>query len=151
MSAITQNVREMAFVVMPIGKRGTKTAETSREVYDCIIRPAVESRGLRCVRADEIVSPGSIIDQIRHYAAHSKVVVADISERNPNVLYEVGLRHGANGKAILMARDMELVPSDLKMDRVIHYDLSTPRSCTKARQDLENVLDEVLKTASLAS
>ncbi|MBN2270117.1 MAG: hypothetical protein JXN61_05850 [Sedimentisphaerales bacterium] len=103
------------------------------------------------MRADEIVSPGSIPQQIRYYVKNSEVVIADITGHNLNVFYEVGIRHGANGKAILLVRDIDDVPSDLKSDRVIVYDLATPRGWTKAMRDLEGMLDEVLTTARCAT
>ena len=104
---------------------------------------------MKPVRADEIPTPGSIIEQIKYYAAYSEVFIADITGKNPNVLYEIGIRHGAKGKAILLTQNINDIPFNLTTDRVIHYDPKSLRDSTKAKQELERVLDEVLRVTTM--
>ena len=81
---------------MGFGKK--KDPETNRTIdldqtYQQIIRPAVESSGLECVRADEITETGIIDRSMYALLYRADVVIADISTYNPNAIYELGVRH----------------------------------------------------------
>jgi len=84
------------FVVMSFGKR-TDLA-TGRQLdfdvsYNVLIKPVVEEKGLACVRVDEISHSGVIDLAILRELLMADVVIADLSTENPNVLYELGIRH----------------------------------------------------------
>ena len=88
--------KKICFVVMGFGKK--KDPETNRTIdldqtYQQIIRPAVESSGLECVRADEITETGIIDRSMYALLYRADVVIADISTYNPNAIYELGVRH----------------------------------------------------------
>jgi hypothetical protein len=60
--------------------------------YETIYAPATKKAGLTAIRADtDIFGTGKIIDQIWNGLNHAKVLVAELTGRNPNVLYELGL------------------------------------------------------------
>lgn len=110
---------------MGFGKK--KDPETNRTIdldqtYINIIRPAVESCGLECVRADEITETG-IIDRSMYallYAAD--VVIADISTYNPNAIYELGVRHTLKKHStIIIKEDESKFPFDLNHNRILNY------------------------------
>ncbi len=108
--------RPLCFVLMPF-------AEEQREVYDGVIKPTVEECGITCLRADDIYSPGPILVKVMENIARAKVILADLSGRNSNVFYEVGMAHAirANEDVVLLCRDMEDVPFDLRHLGVIVY------------------------------
>jgi transcriptional regulator with XRE-family HTH domain len=116
----------VCFVISPIGKEGTEAYKNFKEVLDHIIKPAIAASGyeLQVLRADEIEKPGSFIKDILRGVLDSFVVIADLTDQNPNVFYELGVRHSRSPRTILIAQDIEFVPSDLREYRVIVYERS---------------------------
>lgn len=107
------------FVIMPF----TSTYNTQ---YERVIRPAVEEAGLTCVRADEIYSKPQIMADIWKSIRSSRIVIAELTGRNTNVFYEVGLAHTLGKPVIITTRDEEDVPFDLKALRYLFYNIEDP-------------------------
>jgi O-acetyl-ADP-ribose deacetylase (regulator of RNase III) len=112
------------FVVMPFGtkKDANGVAVDFDRVYRELIEPSVEGLGLDAVRCDDITHAGSIhFDMFRHLASDS-VAVVDISLLNPNVFYELGVRHALrpNVTVLLKRRGLE-IPFNIQSERVIEY------------------------------
>ena len=99
------------------------TETITRTIYE----PAIRKAGLTPVRADaEIFATGKIMDQIWDGINAAKVLVAEMTTRNPNVFYELGLAHALNKPVVLVSRNEEDVPFDLQHIRVIYYDVNDP-------------------------
>jgi len=130
------------FVIMPFGKEGSPERKQSDDTYKNIIKKAVEESGLglRCVRADDISRSGNIVDDIINYAAKSRFVIADMTGRNANVFYELGIRHSLKDGTILLARSAEDIPFDVQTERRIIYSKDTIDNATKAKDTLRNFL-----------
>ena len=95
--------------------------------YELVFKPAIEQAGLVAVRADaEIFGTGKIIDQIWRGIRSAKVLVAELTTKNPNVFYELGLAHALQKPVILVSSNQEDVPFDLRHIRVILYDQTDP-------------------------
>lgn len=118
--------------------------------YTRVIKPAVESVGLECVRGDEIYSEQSIVQDIWKSLRTCRVVVAELSGRNPNVMYEVGLAHALGKPIILLTRNQEDVPFDLKSLRYVYYDTDNPDWGTDLRAELVRSVNKVFESPSLA-
>ncbi len=74
--------------------------------YQFLIKPAVESCGMKCIRADEIPHSGVIDLPMYQQLLEADLVIADISTANPNALYELGVRHALRPRAtIVIAED----------------------------------------------
>jgi hypothetical protein len=111
---------DTCFVVMPF-------APPIGGYFQNIYEPAIQKAGLRAVRADaDIFGTGKIIDQIWSGINASKVLVAELTTRNPNVFYELGLAHALDKPVVLVSSNEEDVPFDLKHIRVIYYDVNDP-------------------------
>ena len=134
----------VCFVVSPIGEQGTERFQSFRRVLDCLIRPAIEqsSIGLRVIRADEIHRPGSFIRDVLEYLAGAYLVVVDITGQNPNVFYELGVRHALSSRTILIARMATDIPADLREYRTLIY-TDNPEGDEASRQALRNYLEEI--------
>ncbi|MEA1899470.1 MAG: hypothetical protein U9N47_01695 [Thermodesulfobacteriota bacterium] len=103
------------FVIMPFNnKRDT--------VYRRAIRPAVEKAGLKCIRADERLSPTPILFDIYDAILSARVVLADISEPNANVYYELGIGHALKQHVILLCEKDVKLPFDISGIRHISYE-----------------------------
>ncbi len=95
--------------------------------YEKIYKPAIEKAGLKPVRADnDIFGTGKIIDQVWRGITEAKVLVAELTSRNPNVFYELGLAHALDKPVVLISSNENDVPFDLQHIRVIYYDTSDP-------------------------
>lgn len=111
---------DTCFVVMPF-------AAPIGTYYSLVFEPAIRNAGLTPARADsEIFGTGKIIDQIWKGINDAKVLVAELTTRNPNVFYELGLAHALNKPVVLVAGKEEDVPFDLRHIRVIYYDTADP-------------------------
>jgi hypothetical protein len=111
--------RDVCFVIMPFGG-------WLDDYYEAIHKPAIESAGLEVHRADDLYRPSTIVNDIWSYTKKAKLLLADLTGRNPNVFYELGLAHALGKPAILIAESMDEVPFDLRALRVIIYDKNAP-------------------------
>jgi len=111
---------DTCFVMMPF-------AEPIGGYYKSIYETAITKAGLRAIRADdEIFATGKIIDQVWDGITAAKVLVAELTGRNPNVFYELGLAHALSKPVVLVSSNQGDVPFDLKHIRVIYYDMRDP-------------------------
>ncbi len=115
------------------------------DYYEKIYKPAIEKAGLRPVRADaEIFATGKIMDQVWSGINAAKVLVAELTTRNPNVFYELGLAHAMKKPVVLVSAKEEDVPFDLQHIRVIYYDMSDPFWGNKLIEKVaENILSAI--------
>jgi hypothetical protein len=95
--------------------------------YATLYEPAIKKAGLTAVRADtDIFGTGKIIDQIWAGINNAKVLVAELTGRNPNVLYELGIAHALRKPVVLVSSNESDVPFDVRHVRVIYYELTDP-------------------------
>lgn len=95
--------------------------------FELIFRPAIEKAGLRAVRADDdIFRTGKIMDQVWRGIRAADVLVAELTSKNPNVFYELGLAHALEKPVVLVSSNEDDVPFDLRHIRVIQYDQVDP-------------------------
>jgi hypothetical protein len=113
--------------------------------YEKIYKPAIEKAGLTPVRADaDIFGTGKIMDQVWTGINAAKVLVAELTSRNPNVFYELGLAHALKKPVVLISSSEDDVPFDLHHIRVIYYDVTDPFWGTKLLEKVaENILSAV--------
>ena len=90
-------------------------------IWEIVIRPTVEGQGDECTRADDFFAPGPIMNAIVHAIESADYLIADLTGRNPNVFYELGLAHSMGKPVILLTQNVGDVPFDLKHQRLIEY------------------------------
>jgi hypothetical protein len=136
----------VCFVISPIGKDGTQEYSNFKDVFEYIIKKAVRDSGyeLRVVRADDINRAGSFIKDILENLHNSFIVIADLTGQNPNVFYELGVRHCLAPRTILIAQSIDDIPSDLREYRSIVYDTSA-KGATQFQLRLSAYLEEIYK------
>ncbi|WP_368293879.1 hypothetical protein [Dehalobacter sp. TBBPA1] len=110
------------FYITPIGQEDSEERNHSDLFLNSIVEPALEEFGLNVVRADKISTPGMITSQIIEHIVNSKLVIADLSFHNPNVFYELSLRHTFNLPTIHLIRKSDYIPFDLNNFRTIVID-----------------------------
>jgi hypothetical protein len=112
------------FVVMPFGKKPLPDGRTYDfdKVYRVIITRAVQEAGMKPLRADETVGSRLIHSDMFRDLRDRAVVLADLSHENPNVFYELGIRHVMSPTGtVLMCREGTDLPFDVRLSRVIFY------------------------------
>ena len=105
-------------VMMPFDKR--YLSPDSDPVYSAI-KKATAAKNLLCLRADELNAPTDITNDIFQMIEESYIIIVDLSGRNPNVLYEMGVAHARGRVVIPISRDDETLPFDIGHIRTIHY------------------------------
>ena len=120
------------------------------DYYSDIYCSAIEESGLNPQRADDLFRPSTIINDIWDYTKKAKVLLADLTGKNPNVFYELGLAHAIAKPVILIAESMEDIPFDLRALRVILYDKNAPNWGEILRQKIVASLKEVLSAPAEA-
>lgn len=115
---------KICFFISPIGEEGSEHRQHADLFLGSIVEPALEEFDLKVVRADGIGKPGMITAQIIEYVLKSRLVVADLSFHNPNVFYELCLRHVCRMPTVQIIRKADRIPFDLDQFRTIQVDTS---------------------------
>ena len=119
-SGVSVKSGDSCFVMMPF-------ASPIGDYYSSVYKPAIEKAGLLPVRADnDIFGAGKIMDQVWSGINAAKVLVAELTTKNPNVFYELGIAHALHKPVVLVSSNEGDVPFDLKHIRVIYYDKNDP-------------------------
>lgn len=140
--------KKTCFVISPIGKDGSETRKKMDLAYNHIIRPVVEEAGYEPIRADHIKESGLITRQIVDRLLNSDLVIADLTNENPNVYYELAIRHVADKPVIHMISPIDAyIPFDISIMRTIKYDLDI-ESGLVARTTLREMVGLIDETVS---
>lgn len=124
------------FVIAPIGESDSETRKRSDQVLRHIIRPATEECGYKAVRADEIDKPGIITSQVIQRVVNDPLVIADLTETNPNVFYELAIRHAIRKPMVQIIQKGERIPFDVAGTRTIYFDHHDLDSVDKAKKEI---------------
>jgi hypothetical protein len=89
---------KVCFVIAPIGTEGSDVRVRSDQVLKHIITPAARECGYEPIRADQISEPGLITSQVIQHIVQDPLVIADLTGRNPNVFYELAVRHAIKNR-----------------------------------------------------
>lgn len=117
--------KKRCFVVMGFGQKtdyATGRMLDLNKSYRYLIKPVVESKGLECVRADELMYSGTIDLQMYNELLKADIVIADLSTANVNAFYELGIRHAMRPfTTIVISEDKMTYPFDLNHIRISSY------------------------------
>jgi hypothetical protein len=140
------------FVIGPIGEPGTAIRSHADDFIQYIVNPTVNDLGFTAARADKMPDPGRITTQIIEQLKDADLVIADLviadlviadlTDGNPNVYYELSLRHGVGKPVIHMALDGTRIPFDVFDSRTIMFTLECRRAET-AREELTKQITRV--------
>jgi hypothetical protein len=134
----TREFLDTCFVMMPFGGWFDR-------YYQEIYVPAIKDASLEPIRADELFSTGSVMEQIWEQISRSRVLLADLTNKNPNVFYELGLAHAARKPVVFTSGNIDDVPFDLRHLRVITYEVQEPKWADKLGQSITEYLRNTVK------
>ena len=130
---------KLVFILMPY-----KEEKNLQEVYYNFTKPIVESFGLNCRRADDIFKHQMIMEDIWEHICTTRFVISDLTDKNTNVFYELGMAHTVGKRVILITQNDEDVPFDLRHLRYIKYEF-TPPGMEKFKDELKKSIGSVLQ------
>jgi hypothetical protein len=106
----------LCFILMPF------SPDSLTQIYERFVKQPLERKlGLKCVRADDIYQSTQIMRDIWNHINRARIIVAELTGRNPNVFYELGLAHVLGKRVILIAQSVDFIPFDLRSIRTIIY------------------------------
>lgn len=121
------------FVAMPF-------EEEFEDVYELVIKSAVHSAGFLCVRIDKESFAGNVVERIKERIESASLVIADVTDANPNVYLEVGYAWGQNVQTLLITQDTDDLTFDVQNQNAIKYERKAVR---ELKDDLEETLSEL--------
>lgn len=141
--------KKACFVICPIGEPSSATRKRSDQILKYIIEPVLDGSEWQIERADKISEPGIITNQIIERLVGADLVIADLSERNPNVFYELAVRHITRKPYVHLIAHDEDIPFDNAPVRAIKIDISDLDSVHEAKLDLEQQVNHALSPGSV--
>lgn len=141
----SEEVKELkeCFVMMPFGESGNYQAGHFKRVFEYLIKPACKDAGFVARRVDENSKTSIIMLEILEMIVTCDIAICDMSTRNPNVFYELGLRQAFDKKCVLIKDNNTDYPFDVNMLRVVEYDASLRVDLVKSKiQELAQAIRE---------
>ena len=124
------------FVISPIGNEGSDVRIRADQVLKHIIGPSARECGYETLRADQISEPGLITSQAIQHIVEDPLVIADLTGRNPNVFYELALRHAIKKPLVQIIHATESIPFDVAATRTVHVDHRDLDSVARAKEEI---------------
>lgn len=112
-------------------------------VFEKIIKPILLNVGFICIKADDIFHTGALMQDIADSIRESAVIIADLTDKNANVFYELGIAHAFNKRVILLTQNDEDVPSDLKAYRYFKYNVNTTDGINSFEENLRKLKESI--------
>jgi hypothetical protein len=112
----------ICFFIAPIGDEGENERKHSDMVLSTLVAPALEQFKLNVIRADQITTPGMISKHVIEHILKSKLVVVDMSFHNPNVFYELAIRHLLGKPTVHIVKKSDGIPFDVRDFRTIELE-----------------------------
>jgi len=139
--------RKKCFIVTPIGKEGSDIRRSADGLIDSVIEPVCKKLELDSYVAHRIDTPGSITSQVIEHLLQDDLVIVNLSYLNPNVMYELAVRHSVRLPVISLAEEGTTLPFDISDERTIFY-INDMTGVTKLIPSLEKMATEAILDTS---
>ncbi|TDL50969.1 hypothetical protein E2R60_20710 [Paenibacillus dendritiformis] len=132
------------FIVTPIGSDNSDVRRHADGVIESVLEPVLEQNGFELFVSHQMTNPGSITNQILTHLLEDDLVIANLTTLNPNVMYELAVRHAVRKPVIQICEKGTNLPFDINDERTIFY-----VNDMKGVVDLKNTLSEMIKQAMI--
>ncbi len=130
------------FVISPIGDEGGPQRKKADQLLNHIIKPIAKELGYTAYRSDDIGQPpGILTDQIVRELLESDIVIAYLADDNPNVFYELAIRHTARKPVIQIIDEEQTIPFDINNMRTIKITISDLDSVEECKEKLRKQIE----------
>jgi len=130
------------FIICPIGNEGSEIRFRSDKIYDELLYPILSKFDYFPIRSDQIHRPGIIHNQIIDAIIESPLVIADLTGYNPNVFYELSIKHAVAKPIIQIIDKNERIPFDIGNVRTLPINIDDLKTNTR---NFENMILETEK------
>jgi hypothetical protein len=127
---------KICFVIAPIGEENSETRKRSDQIFTHIIKPIAADCGYKAIRADHLPETGLITSQVTQHIIEASLVIADLTGSNPNVFYELAIRHMLRKPYVQIIAKGERIPFDVAGIRTIEIDHRDLDSVAKAKESI---------------
>lgn len=134
-------MNKKCFIITPIGEEGSDTREKAEGVIESIT-PVLEELNFELYVPHRMPKPGSITKQILECILNHELVIANLTELNPNVMYELAARHASARPVIALAESGTKLPFDITTERTIFYS-NDMRGVPKLQKDLRSSIASI--------
>jgi hypothetical protein len=148
MKGVRMAKKKICFVIAPIGEEESEVRKRSDQILKHVIEPAVTECGYEAIRADKIEKPGVITSQVIQHVVEDQLVIADLTGHNPNVFYELAIRHALRKPFIQMIQKGEKIPFDVVGTRTIYIDHHNLDSVGEAKEGITGQIKSLEQDAS---
>jgi tetratricopeptide (TPR) repeat protein len=144
------NMQQRAFVIMPFGIKpdGAGNNIDFNAIYGDLIKPALEKVGLFVFRADQELRAGDIRSDMFQELLLADFVLADVTLDNPNVWYELGVRHALRARDVMLISGGRVMAFDVYTDRKLRYTVKdgkpNPETLEEDRNRISDMAEETL-------
>jgi len=135
--------KKVCFVISPIGPDGSDIRRRADQILRHIIGPAVMACGFDPIRADQISEPGLITTQVIQHIIEDPLVIADLTGSNPNVFYELAIRHAIRKPLVQIIQKDDKIPFDVAGMRTVPVDHRDLDSVEEAKTEIEKQIKAV--------
>lgn len=136
--------KKVCFIIMPISDADGYEKGHFTRVYEHLIKPAVIEAGFEPIRADDTSKANFIVVDILQQILACEMAICDLSSRNPNVFYELGIRQAFNKKTVLIKDSKTLMPFDIAGIRTLPY--SENLRVDEVKKDIPNLVKCISET-----
>lgn len=127
----------VCFFIGPMGEPGTPERKRFETVAHTLVEPAARRAGLSFVSAASLHTPGEVFPQVIGHLQRAAVVVADLTDRNPNVYYELALCHASSRPVVALLEAGQQLPFNIHGTATIFYNLKNVELHWQAAEELE--------------
>ena len=120
--AKTSAKQKVCFIISPFGATNSETRRNANGLINVVLKPVLEEFSYNTISSLDIDTPGSITRQVIQHLLEDELVIANLTELNPNVMYELAVRHAKRLPVITLAESSTKLPFDIATERTIFYD-----------------------------
>ena len=135
---------KICFIISPLGSDDSETRRKADGLINAVLKPVLKASGFVVIAPHEIDTPGSITRQVIQHLLEDELVIANLTELNPNVMYELAVRHSKRLPVVCLVEKGTKLPFDIATERTIFYE-NDMAGVEILKPKLENAIKEAIE------